>query len=134
MVNNKGECAVARYCGIHRGRTQAFAELPSYYLFNDKFGRPTKGNDKSKVEELVGYNQRQFMMPLPVAGLYELERIERERRTMERRIRLARFSVINSLDTFDFMAMPNLNKFLVLELTRCEWIDKRENLIALGPS
>jgi len=27
-----------------------------------------------------------------------------------------------------------LNKSLVLELARCEWIDKRENIIALGPS
>jgi len=65
--------------------------------------------------------------------LCELERIDRERRTMERRIRLARFPVTKSLDTFDFVAMPTLNKSLVLELARCEWIDKRENVIALGP-
>lgn len=32
------------------------------------------------------------------------------------------------------MAMPTLNKSLVLELARCEWIDKRENIIALGSS
>ena len=30
--------------------------------------------------------------------------------------------------------MPSLNKFLVLELAHCEWIDKRESVIALGPS
>ncbi len=58
----------------------------------------------------------------------------RERRAMERRIRLTRFPVTKSLDTFDFMAMPSLNKSLALELARCEWIDKRENVIALGPS
>ncbi len=52
---------------------------------------------------------------------------------MERRIRRIQFSVTKSLDTFDFMAMPNLNKSLVLKLARCEWIDKRENVIALGP-
>ncbi|AMO93218.1 istB-like ATP binding family protein [Collimonas fungivorans] len=39
-----------------------------------------------------------------------------------------------SLNTFDFMAIPTLNKSLVLELARCEWIDKRENVIALRPS
>ena len=66
--------------------------------------------------------------------LCELERIDRERRTMERRIRQAKFPVTKSLDTFDFLAMPTLNKSLVLELARCEWIDKRENIIALGPS
>ncbi|MCP5244511.1 MAG: ATP-binding protein [Burkholderiales bacterium] len=66
--------------------------------------------------------------------LCELERIDRERRNTERRIRMAKFPVIKSLDTFDFTAIPELNKSLVLELMRCEWIDKRENVIALGPS
>ena len=117
-----------------RQRTQAFAELQSYYRFDDKFGPPAKGNDKGEVEGLVDYSRRHFIVPLPVAGLCELERIDRERRTMERRIRLARFPVTKSLDTFDFMAMPSLNKSLVLELAHCEWIDKRENVIALGPS
>src|SRR5690606_9699356 len=31
-------------------------------------------------------------------------------------------------------AIPKLNKMQVLELARCEWIDRRENVIALGPS
>jgi DNA replication protein DnaC len=66
--------------------------------------------------------------------LCELERIDRERRNTERRIRMAKFPVVKSLDTFDFTAMPSLNKSLVLDLMRCEWIDKRENVIALGPS
>jgi len=66
--------------------------------------------------------------------LCELERIDRERRNTERRIRMAKFPVIKSLDTFDFTAIPELNKSLVLELMRCDWIDKRENVIALGPS
>lgn len=66
--------------------------------------------------------------------LCELERIDRERRNTERRIRLARFPVTKSLDTFNFTALPALNKSLVLELLRCEWIDKRENIIAVGPS
>ncbi len=66
--------------------------------------------------------------------LCELECIDRERRNTERRIRQAKFPVIKSLDTFDFAAIPGLNKSLILELMRCEWIDKRENIIALGPS
>ncbi|WP_292925980.1 IS21-like element helper ATPase IstB [Nitrosomonas sp.] len=66
--------------------------------------------------------------------LCELECIDRERRNTERRIRQAKFPVIKSLDTFDFAAIPGLNKSLVLELMRCEWIDKSENIIALGPS
>ena len=52
--------------------------------------------------------------------LVELELIERERRTVERRIRAARFPAVKSLETFDFTAIPGLNKMLVLELARCE--------------
>jgi hypothetical protein len=42
--------------------------------------------------------------------------------------------VTKSLDTFDFLALPSLNKKLVLELARCEFIDRRENVLALGNS
>jgi hypothetical protein len=54
-----------------RTRSQMFAELQSHYLFDDRFGRPAKGNDKGKVEGLVGYSRRNFMTPLPVAESYE---------------------------------------------------------------
>lgn len=72
--------------------------------------------------------------PRYLLRLCELERIDRERRNVERRIRQARFSQVKSLDTFDFAAQPSLNKSLVLELARGEWIEKRQNCIALGPS
>ncbi len=48
-----------------RQRTRVFAELQSHYLFEDRFGRPGKGNDKGKVEGLVGYARRNFMVPIP---------------------------------------------------------------------
>ena len=63
--------------------------------------------------------------------LAELELIERERRMVERRIKEARFK---SLDSFDFLALPSLNKALVLELARSEYVMRRENVIALGNS
>ena len=66
--------------------------------------------------------------------LVELELIERERHSVQRRIRAAHFPVVKSLDTFDFAAIPSLNKMLVLELARCEYIQRRENVIALGNS
>ena len=60
--------AVARIVkGGQRLRSQMFAELQSHYLFEDRFGRPGKGNDKGKVEGLVGYVRRNFMTPLPIA-------------------------------------------------------------------
>jgi len=69
-----------------------------------------------------------------LARLVELELIDRERRMIERRIKAARFPAVKSLDSFDFKAIPSLNKMQVLELARCEWIERRENVIALGPS
>ena len=72
--------------------------------------------------------------PRYLLRLCELERIDRDRRNMERRIRQARFPQTKSLDTFDFKAIPRLNKSLVLELARGEWIERRENCIALGPA
>jgi DNA replication protein DnaC len=72
--------------------------------------------------------------PRYLLRLAELELIERERRTVERRIRAACFPAVKSLDTFDFTAIPSLNKMLVLELSRCEFVARRENVIALGNS
>ena len=69
-----------------------------------------------------------------LARVVELELIDRERRLIERRIKAAKFPTIKSLDSFQFKAIPSLNKTQVLELARCEWIERRENVIALGPS
>src|SRR3546814_14107723 len=66
--------------------------------------------------------------------LSEREMIERDRRKVERRIKAAKFQVAKSLDSFDFAAIPKLNKMQVLELARCEWLERRETVIALGPS
>lgn len=72
--------------------------------------------------------------PRYLLRLVELELLDRERRAVERRIREARFPATKSFDTFDFLAIPSLNKMLVLELARCEYILRRENVIALGNS
>jgi DNA replication protein DnaC len=66
--------------------------------------------------------------------LTELELLDRERRATERRIKQARFPVVKSLDSFNFLAIPSLNKLLVLELARGEFIDRRECVLALGNS
>ena len=66
--------------------------------------------------------------------LSELELIDRNHRMVERRIKEARFPTVKSLDTFDFLAIPSLNKALVLESARCEYIDRKNNVIAVGNS
>ena len=48
-----------------RRKTQACSELQSHYLFGERFGRPGKGNDKGKVEGLVGCTRRNFLVPIP---------------------------------------------------------------------
>ena len=76
-----------------------------------------------------GVDQPQYLLRLA-----ELELIDRHQRMVERRIRAARFPAVKSLDTFDFPAIPSLNKALVMELARCEYIQRRENVIAVGNS
>jgi len=53
-----------------RVKTRRFSELQSHYLFADRFGRPGKGNDKGKVEGLVGYARRNFLVPIPELESY----------------------------------------------------------------
>ncbi len=72
--------------------------------------------------------------PQYLLRLSELELIDRHQRMVERRIRAARFPAVKSLDTLDFPAIPSLNKALVMELARCEYIQRRENIIAVGNS
>jgi DNA replication protein DnaC len=93
---------------------------------------PTFAREYEKVAFECAQDQADY--PRYLLRLCELERIDRDRRTIERRIRQARFPQTKSLDTFDFKAIPSLNKSLVVELARCEWIEQRENCIALGPA
>ena len=91
ILYDNTKIAVAKILGgEERKKTKAFSELQGYYLFADKFGRPAKGNDKGKVEGLVGYSRRNFMVPIPHASSWEelnahLEADCRKRR--ERRLR-----------------------------------------------
>jgi transposase len=68
ILYDNTKLAVASILGDGRRlRTKVFSELQSHYLFADRFGRPGKGNDKGKVEGLVGYARRNFMVPIPRA-------------------------------------------------------------------
>ena len=72
ILYDNTKLAVARILGDgKRQRTRVFSELQSHYLFEDRFGRPGKGNDKGKVEGLVGYARRNFLVPIPVFDSFE---------------------------------------------------------------
>ena len=95
-------------------------KLPTFVREHDKLARQCA----AEGVDHTGYLLR----------LAELELLERERRLVERRIRQARFPTVKSLDSFDFAAIASLNKLLVLELARGEYLERRENVIALGNS
>lgn len=95
-------------------------KLPTFLREHDKLARQCA----AEGVEHTGYLLR----------LAELELIERERRMVERRIKEARFPAVKSLDSFDFTAIPSLNKTLVLELAGSEYVLRRENVIAVGNS
>ncbi|MCP4330345.1 MAG: IS21 family transposase [Alphaproteobacteria bacterium] len=66
ILYDNDKCLVSRILPDGtRQRTRSFSGLQSHYLFEDRYGRPGKGNDKGKVEGLVGYARRNFMVPLP---------------------------------------------------------------------
>jgi transposase len=66
MLYDNTTIAVAKILGDgKRVRTRTFSELQSHYLFDDKFGRPGKGNDKGNVEGVVGFGRRNFLVPAP---------------------------------------------------------------------
>jgi transposase len=91
ILYDNTKIAVARILGgEERQRTRAFSELQSHYLFADKFGRPAKGNDKGKVEGLVGYARRNFMVPVPRVSSWEELNAHLEQECRKRRGRRLR--------------------------------------------
>ena len=74
-----------------------------------------------------GKNHTEFLL-----RLCERELLDREQRAAQRRIKAARFPILKTLDTFDFKAQPGINKPLILELMRGDYLDKHENTLLLG--
>ena len=85
ILYDNTKLAVAKILGDgRRKRTRVFSELQSHYLFEDRFGRPGKGNDKGKVEGLVGYVRRNYLVPIPSFESYEALNAYLEKRCLER--------------------------------------------------
>ena len=76
--------------GMQRQTTRIFRELQSHYLFEDRFARPRRGNDKGKVEGIVGYARRHFFVPLPRVQSFEELNAMLLQRCQERRGRVLR--------------------------------------------
>ncbi|MGA3132111.1 MAG: ATP-binding protein [Terracidiphilus sp.] len=93
---------------------------------------PTILREYDKVARQCAVEQLDYQRYL--LRMTELELLDRERRATERRIRQAKFPVIKTMDSFDFFAISSVNKTLVLELARCEFLARRENVLLLGNS
>jgi len=98
----------------------------------EKLRLPTFLGEYTKQAQLGAAENKDHVQYL--MRLCEMELIDRERRMVERRIKAAKFPSTKSLDSFDFKIMPSLNKPLTMKLARCGYVDRRENIIALGPS
>lgn len=122
ILYDNTKLAVARILGDGtRHKTRAFSELQSHYLFQEKFGRPAKGNDKGKVEGLVGYARRNFLVPVPrMANWAELNRhlLEQCRKRRQRKLRGHRQTIAERFEI-------DREKLLPLPATPYEACEKR---------
>jgi DNA replication protein DnaC len=91
---------------------------------------PTIGAECEKVASQAAADNTDHLAYL--LQLTELELLDREKRAAERRLKAAKFPTIKTMDTFDFAARPSVNKVLITELMRCEYVDHRENLLLVG--
>jgi len=91
---------------------------------------PTIGAECEKVARRAASDGSDHLTYL--LQVTELELLERERKAAERRLKAARLPSIKSLESFDFTARPSVNKALISELARCEFIDRRENVLFVG--
>jgi DNA replication protein DnaC len=76
--------------------------------------------------------QNNLDYPRYLMALTEQEVKKREQNRLQKRIKAARFPVMKELADFDFSALPTLNKTLVLDMTRGEYLHKRESIVLIG--
>jgi transposase len=119
--------AVARILGDGtRRRTRIFNELQSHYLFADRFGRPGKGNDKGKVEGLIGLARRNFMVPIPRFESFEALNAHLEARCRDRLVARLR----GHGETIGERLERDLRTFLSLPPSPYDACDKRPGRVS----
>jgi transposase len=126
ILYDNTKIAVARILGDGtRNKTQAFSELQSHYLFAEKFGRPGKGNDKGKVEGLVGYARRNFMVPRPRFATWEAFNVHLLVQAQKRRERKLRGHQQTIKERFE----KDRERLLALPAAPYEACDKRSTRV-----
>jgi DNA replication protein DnaC len=92
--------------------------LPTMLAEHDKLAREAAASNQTFEDYLL--------------RLTELEVAARSANALTARIRNAEFPILKELDSYDFSALPTLNKQKVLELARCEWIRQHYNCCLVG--
>jgi DNA replication protein DnaC len=93
---------------------------------------PTILREYASIAKVCSQEQSDYQTYL--LKLVERELIEREQKAAQRRIKAAQFSVIKTLDSFDFTMQPSINEHLVRQLMVGEYIQKHENVLIVGNS
>lgn len=75
LIFDNAKVAVKEGFGIYAKPQDRYLSFSSHYAFSLDFCNPASGNEKSLVENLVGYSRRNFLVPVPrVADIEELNR------------------------------------------------------------
>ena len=91
---------------------------------------PAMGRQYKKLAQEAAQQNRPYEDYL--LSLLESEVAQRDENTQKRLIAQARFPYLRTLDQFDFSAVPSVNKARVLELTKGEYLAKKENAVMVG--
>lgn len=116
MLESGIETARAALVGTYLKRLK----LPTIARSYTQMAREARQGEKSYEEFLLALLQQEI-------GQREVSR-------QKMRLTQARFPVLKTLDTFQFVAVPSLNKAAVLELARGSYIADKEVLILVGGS
>lgn len=113
--------AVAKILGDGtRKRTRTFSELQSHYLFEDRFGRPGKGNDKGNVEGVIGFGRRNFLVPMPRFESFEALNAWLEEQCLKRQDAVLR----GHSETIGERMLRDLDALMALPPTPCDPCEK----------
>jgi transposase len=123
--------AVARILGDGtRKRTRTFSELQSHYLFEDRFGRPGKGNDKGNVEGVIGFGRRNYLVPMPRFESFEALNTWLEEQCLKRQDAVLR----GHIETIGERLLRDLDALMVLPAApydACEKVSTRATSISM---
>jgi len=76
VIFDNAKVAVKEGFGLYAKPQAKYLSFTAHYSFDIDFCNPAKGNEKSLVENLVGYSRRNFMVPVPhAANIAELNQM-----------------------------------------------------------